>query len=176
MPTELEFVAEYSRWENEVYRFILSLVPHRPDADELMQETAKVLWTKYFQTEDPVRSFKAWACQIAFYEVLRYRKAKARQRVSFSQDVIEQLASARQEHEDAMLERRSALNSCLQSLQWPDVELLRMRYGITGDDKRGPNEFVAKDAITNAMSKRLQRVRRILMHCIEKKIADGAVS
>ena len=106
MPTELDFVAEYSRCENEVYRFILSLVPHRPDADELMQETAKTLWTKYFQANESIRSFKPWACQIAFYEVLRYRKSKARERMSFSHDVVEQLATVRDQHEEVLIERR----------------------------------------------------------------------
>ncbi|WP_182869221.1 sigma factor [Rhodopirellula sp. JC639] len=175
MPTELDFVSEYSRWENEVYRFILSLVPHRPDADELMQETAKTLWTKYFQAEEPIRSFKAWACQIAFYEVLRYRKSKARERLNFSQDVIEQLANARRQHDDALTERRVALQACLQELKWPDIELLRTRYGITPDEVSAATDSPAGQPITNAMSKRLQRVRRMLAHCVEKRIAGGTL-
>ncbi len=46
MSTELEFADEYARYESEVKRFILSLVPHRPDAEELMQETAQSFWVK----------------------------------------------------------------------------------------------------------------------------------
>jgi RNA polymerase sigma-70 factor (ECF subfamily) len=175
MPTELDFVAEYSRWENEVYRFILSLVPHRPDADELIQETAKVLWTKYFEADEPIRSFKAWACQIAFYEVLRFRKSKARQRMRFSQEVIEQLAAVRPEQEEGLLRRRDALTECLQGLKSSDLDLLRKRYGIVTDDEPAASETDDKQTITNAMSKRLQRVRSILMHCIERRISEGAM-
>jgi DNA-directed RNA polymerase specialized sigma24 family protein len=70
-----------------------------------MQETARTLWEKYFETDSPIRPFKAWACQIAFYEVLRYRKSKDWEWPIFSQEVIEQLAAVRRlENTEAMFD------------------------------------------------------------------------
>lgn len=168
-PSELDFVSEYAASENDIYRYILTLVPHRPDADELMQETARTLWTKYFDTPEPIRSFRAWAYKIAFYEVLRYRDKRARDRLSFSTEVVEQLAGARLQYEDSLLERRQALGHCLKSLAKTDCELLQLRYGIGQSGSKGPVQ-----SITNAMSKRLQRVRKLLMKCIEQRTAMGS--
>ena len=173
MPTELEFAHEYARYENEVRRFISSLVPYRPDAEELMQETARILWVKYFESETPIRSFKAWACRIAFYEILSYRKSKNRERLIFSQEVVEQLAEMRQQRDDVLIQRRLALGKCLKELEWPDVELLQIRYGITPEDTPESDTTLEKQPITNAMSKRLQRVRRLLLHCVERRVLEA---
>ncbi|MEL6898276.1 MAG: hypothetical protein AAFP90_19435 [Planctomycetota bacterium] len=54
-PSEMDFFTEYSRCENEVYGFILTLVSQRADADELMQETARTLWTKNFESDELIR-------------------------------------------------------------------------------------------------------------------------
>jgi RNA polymerase sigma-70 factor (ECF subfamily) len=173
MPTELEFADQYARCENEVQRFISSLVPHRPDAEELMQETARILWVKYFESESPIRSFKAWACQIAFYEVLTYRKTKNRERLIFSQDVVEQLAEVRQNRDEVLTHRRAALGKCLKELEWADIELLQTRYGIAGNEATERVSTDTKQPITNAMSKRLQRVRRLLLHCVERRVLEA---
>lgn len=173
MPTELEFAEEYARYEGEVKRFISSLVPYRPDAEELMQETARILWVKYFESDNPIRSFKAWACQVAFYEILSYRKSKSRERLVFSQEVVEQLAEIRQQRDEVLTQRRSALGICLRELDWADVELLQVRYGITPDEVSESAATVESRPITNAMSKRLQRVRRLLLHCVERRVLEA---
>ena len=167
MPTELDFVTEYSKYENEVHRFILSLVPHRPDADELMQETARTLWGKYFKSAEPIKSFRAWACKIAFYEVMRFRQKKSRERLSFSTDVIEQLAAVREQHGEVLANRRAALTHCLQQLKAADISLLQMRYGIVVYQENDPSK---KEPITNAISKRLQRIRQTMSDYVEKRM------
>ena len=46
-----EFVRCLSKYQQRVYSFILTLVPHWADADEILQETSTVLWRKFADFE-----------------------------------------------------------------------------------------------------------------------------
>ncbi|MCK4629078.1 MAG: hypothetical protein KAT56_08735, partial [Sedimentisphaerales bacterium] len=45
--------------DKRIYAFILTLVPGRIDADDLMQETVTIMWRK-FDDFEPGRDFVAW--------------------------------------------------------------------------------------------------------------------
>jgi RNA polymerase sigma-70 factor (ECF subfamily) len=52
MPTrptndEHDFGRLFVRYQSRIYGFIRSLVVHRDDAEDLLQETASVLWRKF---------------------------------------------------------------------------------------------------------------------------------
>ena len=42
-----QFVSLLTRYQQRVYLFILSLVPDRADAEDVLQETNLVLWQKF---------------------------------------------------------------------------------------------------------------------------------
>src|SRR5688572_13107146 len=85
------FVPTFVRHEPVLRAFLRPLVPRLDDLDEVMQQTSIVLLRKYAEFE-PGTDFLAWACTIARFEVLTYRRAKARDRHVFSEQLLSLLA------------------------------------------------------------------------------------
>src|SRR4051812_12731478 len=77
--------------QQKLYVYILSLLGNPTDADEVLQNTNLVLWRKaadfHFGT-----CFSAWACRLAYYEVLAFRKQRGRSRLNFNQELLDTLA------------------------------------------------------------------------------------
>jgi RNA polymerase sigma-70 factor (ECF subfamily) len=59
-----EFVRFYTRSEPDIRAFVRSLMPTWTDADEVLQQTALVLWKKFdqFDTTGDAVDFVKWAC------------------------------------------------------------------------------------------------------------------
>ena len=85
----LKFFLENQR---RIYAFILALVPVPSDADDLLQETAAVMWRKLDEFKRG-SDFIAWAISIARYQVLAFRKTQMRNRFRFSDVTYEALAA-----------------------------------------------------------------------------------
>src|SRR5438128_7357153 len=122
-----QFVRLFLQHQRRIHALILALVPHGPDADDILQETSTVLWEK-FDEFNPGTNFSAWALRIARYQVMAYYSTKRRTRARLSDEtidlVIEKMA-ARPARDDA---RSAALEGCLQGLDRDDRALLEQRY------------------------------------------------
>jgi RNA polymerase sigma-70 factor (ECF subfamily) len=86
-----QFLRLFLQNEHRLYAYILTLLPHRPDADDVLQEASMVMWDKFDQAAPPV-NFAAWGCRIAYFKVLEHAKRKRRGRVFFSQAMIDRAA------------------------------------------------------------------------------------
>src|SRR5262245_25315175 len=87
-----EFSRLLERHERHVYAYILSLVGNRTEADEILQET----YIRLFQrAEDFSGDFRAWACAVARFQVMTYRKRVRRDRLRFSQEFVDTIAAHR---------------------------------------------------------------------------------
>jgi RNA polymerase sigma-70 factor (ECF subfamily) len=158
------------RHDRRLLRYIRSLLPHRADAEEVLQRTAAVLW-EHFAEYDPARDFFPWAVRFAYFEVLNHRKERARDRLVFREEVLAELAATRMEMDGLLDRRRDALHECLNQVVPKDLELLRRRYAapetIAG---------LATDLGTTAKSlyRRLDRLRDRLAECVERRMARMA--
>lgn len=161
-----EFVKLFLAEQRGVYRFILSLVAVPQDAEDLLQETAEVLWRRFDEFR-PGSNFFAWACQIAHYKVLEYRRRHGREAL-LDEDVLEQVAAVAASKDAAIDVRRSALEQCLAKLSTKDRALLDRRYAPQGSSKS-----IAADLgrPANSVSKSLGRIRRSLLECIRRTLA-----
>src|SRR5262249_17265094 len=115
--------------ERRRYAYILTLLPNRADADDVLQEASLVMWDK-FDEEHPPDDFTAWGCRIAYFKVLDFCKKRHRSRVVFSQPLLERLAETAAETA-ATLQldgRRHALAGCLGKLSPRDRGLLGRRF------------------------------------------------
>ena len=63
----------FTRHQNRIYGYILTLMPHSADTEDIMQETASVAWEK-FETFEEGTDFAAWLKKIAFHKVMDYRE------------------------------------------------------------------------------------------------------
>src|SRR5829696_5133059 len=87
-----QFVRLLVEHERHLRSFLHSLLPSRTDVDEVMQETCLTAWRKFdlFALDT---NFLAWTAAIARFEALKHLRARGRDRLVFSDDVLELIAS-----------------------------------------------------------------------------------
>jgi RNA polymerase sigma-70 factor (ECF subfamily) len=164
--TEL-LVRLLSRHQEDLFRYIFALLPHEEDARDALQETSVALYRK-FAEYDPNKPFLAWAYGFAFLEILKQRQRSQRSTRLLGQHVIERLASERQQHESVLQARLQALDQCLQELPPADQELLRKRYQEKLKTEVLLQEFGPS---RRTLFRRLERIRRLLFDCINRRAA-----
>jgi len=127
-----QFFHLFMRHQNRLYAYILTLVPHGADAEDIMQEAATVAWEK-FGTFKEGTDFAAWIKTIAFHKIIDHRKRGGHHRVIFSDDLIGTLAPRAEKTFELTDIRVAALKFCLKRLSSPDRRLLKQRYedGLT---------------------------------------------
>src|SRR5271155_3247978 len=74
-----------------LYRFIRSLLPDANAAQDVLQETNLILWRKSGEFR-PELNFLGWACSIARFQVLAYRRDCSREHRIFDQSLFDELA------------------------------------------------------------------------------------
>ena len=120
------FLALILECQQDLKNYLYSLHPHAQDLDDLFQETSLKLW-QIFDEYDNQRPFLPWALRIAYFQVLRFRKNHTRDRLVFSDDLLEIIAveSPQAGHADIL---RSSLQNCLEKLTPRTREVLLARY------------------------------------------------
>lgn len=167
------FVSQFARSEFELRSYILTLLPHWADADDVLQRTSIILWRKFGEWQ-PGTNFTAWACSIARFEVKNFLRTKERDRHYFTDELVESIGDTRAEMSVELADRRDALRACLQKLSPRDREVIDACYAH--------EPILAKDAAVklgrqvNTVYKALIRIRRVLFECIERSLAAGGRS
>jgi RNA polymerase sigma-70 factor, ECF subfamily len=156
--------------DRRLLRYIRTLLPHRADAEEVLQRTAAALW-EHFAEYDANREFSPWAVRFAYFEVLNFRKERARDRLVFREELLSELAATRAELEDVLERRRAALLVCLDQLPSKDVELLRRRYCSPETIAVLATEL---GATAKSLYRRLDRLRERLAECVIRRTSQWA--
>ena len=165
-----EFVALWTRHQNDLLRTIAPLVGSMDEAQDVLQATAMAVWRK-MNEYDQGRPFLPWAKQFAKYEVLMHHRR--RQRYTFlSESLIEALAERQVERETVRERRQHLLVDCMGELRDSDQLLLRRRYAEPGTTMQQVAEATGQTA--NALYKALQRIRQRLLLCIDRKLTSPA--
>lgn len=167
-----DFVIVLAKYEPDLRRFIRSLLPTWTDVDEVVQQTAIVIWRKFSQY-DPDTHFMKWACVIARFEALAYRRKMARDRLVFREDILELMADEGVEEFDARKDELEALESCMKKLSNKQQHLLTLAYTPGVKIKELAEEA---GSTAEAFYMRLNRLRRRLLHCVETKIQQLDIS
>lgn len=150
-----------------LYSFLRSALPHRDDAEEVLQETCIVLWQKFAEFE-PESSFAAWACRIAHYKVLEFHRRNTKQVLPLAEQFVEIASQDTIEHSDVQETRRLALVGCLEKLRAEDRCIIQLRYSHGGNTKDTAREV---ERSADAVRKALQRIRQALLNCIRRTLA-----
>jgi RNA polymerase sigma-70 factor (ECF subfamily) len=162
-----EFVRQLKRYERRLNAYVFSLVHNWADAEDVLQEVAVDLWRR-FDEYDPSGDFGAWACTVAYYQVLSYRKKKGRQYLHFSEEsdrlLSEEIAAVSAETSGY----QDMLGRCLDKLSDSERSFLRDYYSGT------PIATLAQQLARTAASlyKDLAKLRRGLRACIERTVHE----
>lgn len=162
---EEQIVGLIARHQPEIHRYVLSLLPDRMLADDVVQETNLVLWRKAAEY-DPAQPFLPWALTIALYQVKAARRDAGRDRHVFDDSLVEMLAAECREDHHGDLEH--ALEKCLQELPERQRQLILARYAPGSSVQDLAAE---RNQSPTALSLALMRIRKALETCIERKLA-----
>ena len=122
-----EFVRLFTKDGRWIFSYILMLVPHKADAEEVFQETSTTLWQKFDEFLSG-SNFRAWAIQVARYKVLQHRARKQCSPLLLDDAVLEAVHNTAVTLNDRLDNLHQALEKCRGKLSESDRELLDRRY------------------------------------------------
>lgn len=161
------FMRLFIEHEESLRGFVRSLSAGREEAREVMQEVAAVLWRK-FEELATAEDFRRWAFGIARFEALAAMRDRARDRHTFSDELLMQLADEAEQSADELDAEREALQRCLEKLPGPQRALVAAAYecGARIDE-------IAARLGRTAMSlyKKLHRIRMALADCARRELS-----
>lgn len=160
-----EFVRRFVRCQQDLYGYILSLVPNIADAQDILQETAIALWAKAdeYRVDEP---FMPWAARFAWFQVRKFRMYQARRHrhmIALSDEAVTALASDRGDFDETSVDRDVTLQECVEKLADDDRLLLRQRYDLTVSIREVAQ---VRGVEPGQLYKRLARIRQMLLDCI----------
>jgi RNA polymerase sigma-70 factor (ECF subfamily) len=162
-----EFVSLFLAHQWRLHRYIATLLASQQDVEDLVQETAAILWRRFSEFE-PGTNFFAWACKTAYHLVLKHRQRQTRDAMPLDQEVLEQLAIFAAQRDLASELRLSALDQCLRKLPPQDRELIERCYSV---DSKVKDVAAQLDRSAKSVRKSLGRIRRMLMECLRRTLA-----
>jgi RNA polymerase sigma-70 factor (ECF subfamily) len=167
-PAQLDDVlALFAQHQRRLYLYILSMLPNPAAAEEVLQETNIVVWRKFSQFQ-PQSDFRAWVFRIAYFEVRKHLERQRRGGVSFSPELLDELAAEYERQEPALDARREALPGCVEKLPPADRELVQHVYG-QGVEVAALAEQTGRQS--TSIYRSLRRIRQMLFDCVERALA-----
>lgn len=162
-----DFVRQLVQHQNKIHAFILALVPDWNDADDILQDTAEVMWRKY-GNNIKIDNFAALGIGIARNIIYSHYRNKKKQESLLQDDILENVAGFAQELSSYADERISVLRNCLAKLAVKDKELIRLRYEEGLNVKSVAQ--VSKRSV-DGLYKSLGRIHDSIMRCVRSGLA-----
>jgi RNA polymerase sigma-70 factor (ECF subfamily) len=162
------FVRELLASQGAIYAYAMSLLGKPQQAEEVLQETNVVLCRQAEEFPN-VTDFTAWACRIAYFQVLTYRKRRQRDRHCFNDNLLGLLAEEASSHAEEFARRQRALAECLEKLPDKQRDMVMQRYSAFGSVQAVAQQH---GRTPGAIRQTLFRVRTALLKCIEHRVAQ----
>ncbi len=161
-----EFLRHFMANQRKIHAYILMYVPNLSDADDLLQQTAVVLWNK-FDSYNSNKSFSGWGIGIARNEILKLQSQKKHARVRFDSEMIHILESKAENLAEKSSQYASFLQHCLKKLDPQKANYLTLRYekGLAINQIA---EEIGKSA--HSMYKTIGRIHKQLSDCVRQQI------
>ena len=121
-----DFSRKLSGLQRSLYAYILTLLPNRTDAEDVLQDTNLILCRKASEY-DPKGHFQGWAFQIARYQVMAHITKSKRSRLQFSNEIIEALAAEELDTKRIALNQK-ALQLCYDLLPDHMKRIAQLRF------------------------------------------------
>ena len=147
-----------------LYGYILSLIADPDLAQDILQETNLVIWRKSDQFEFGT-NFNAWAYRIALFQVKAARKKLFRDKLVFSDEMVQVLADESESSLEDMQERARLLRKCMNLLSQRQQDLLEQRYTLGRNAQEIARELGRPVA---SIHQTLYRIRLALIGCVDR--------
>ena len=158
-----EFVELMSSFQGRLYGLILSLVGDADAANDILQETNLILWSKAHEFELGT-SFKSWSFRVASFQVMAWRQKQMRDPLVFNNELTSLMIQEQGEREEDYESKKTRLEQCIAKLPKRQQDLIKQRYGLGNSIVK-----IAESLKSNANSIRqvLFRARTNLIQCVK---------
>ncbi|QDT62917.1 sigma-70 family RNA polymerase sigma factor [Calycomorphotria hydatis] len=161
------FTNEFNAGYWPIYACVMSIVPNRNDADDVMQDVAIVMWEKFDEFE-PGSSFIKWGRSIAY----RLSKAFVRKKLKSSgcgldEEIMRKITQIRSGASELLELRRMYLDECLDKMKPVDRKFLfacENRHGSVAEQAR------QQQKPAHQLYDRLSRLRQRLAKCVQSSL------
>lgn len=171
--TQAKFVVLINAAHRRLLGYLVTLLGNRHDAEDVLQKASLTLWRRFdsFDGSGPAVNdeFLAWACTVAFYEAKNFRRATARSRLRFSDELLHQLADERVTDLAQTDARHEALGHCLGMLDAPARALVEAAYFEEGSVLRLAEQL---GRAPQTLYNKLNLIRRALADCVTRRLAE----
>ncbi|HSI63964.1 MAG TPA: sigma-70 family RNA polymerase sigma factor [Candidatus Saccharimonadia bacterium] len=150
------------RHERQIFAYIYTLVPHRHDAEDILQETCLTIYDKFHEFTLGT-DFMAWAMRIAWWKVRAARQKFARAKVVFNDEVMEAISHTAVTMVEETSPMQVALSQCLQKLPDRDRRMVLTRYEHGSGVERAA---LVSGRSLQAAYKALMRIKQVLHDCV----------
>jgi RNA polymerase sigma-70 factor, ECF subfamily len=124
-----EFLELIAACQSRLFGYLYSLLHNMEDTEDVLQQAVLAMWRR-FGEYDRNRVFFAWARAFAKLTALNHIRAKRRNRVVFSDDLLLLMADdlAVEAQDDLLTSYRDSLLRCMDRLPAADRDLLELCY------------------------------------------------
>ena len=163
-----QFLKLFTRDQLRIVAWIRALVLDHTAAADVFQETSLELW-RSFPTFRPDADFLPWALGVARHRVLKHWRKAKRDRLTFSEEFIQELTVEAIGLADELAPRQAALDECVGQLSDRLRNLIHRFYG-----ENQTADVIASDwePSVQAVYKSLKVMRRALLECVETKLSE----
>lgn len=159
-----EFVRLLGENQRRITLYVMGLVPNWNDAEEIVQETTVLLWQEFEKFRSGT-NFAAWACKVAYFCVLAWRKKRSREKLQFSSEFLESISEELAAEPQRREERERQLAECVGKLPADQQKVLVLRYGESCEIE----DLAERVGRTVAACYRLlSRIRHNLFECVNR--------
>jgi RNA polymerase sigma-70 factor (ECF subfamily) len=164
---EGHFVQLLAKHGPAIRAFIRASLPSSHDVAEVMQNVSLVAWKKFSELDNAETGFAPWACVIARFEILKFRRGLARDRFVLDADVIEQLCEEGEAEMTLRAEQMAQLEICLDELPQERRDFVLEAYSPGVSIKAMARQRGKKP---DALYQLLRRIRLKLETCIQRRL------
>lgn len=157
-----EFLQLITEFQGRLFGFVLGMIGDVDQANEVLQETNLVLWRKSDEFQSG-SDFKAWSFRIAHFQVMAFRQRQIRNRVVFTDQVIEKICQDAMTQDEAYERRLKLLERCISDLSDRNRDVL-CRFYDQGESLEAIATSLRRTA--NAIGQMLFRIRKALIQCV----------
>ena len=166
------FFRLYNAAQRRIYAYLLMMVHNHSDAEDLLQETASVLWER-FEDFDKSKSFAAWSVGIARNKSFDFLKSKRSSRAYFNSDFYDEISEIEAVESVKAEQRFIALRNCIKKMSVQNQNIIHLRFekGITIKKmSQQSGDSAAK------IYKRLSRIYSALRDCVTRTLVQSEAS
>ncbi|MDA7597654.1 sigma-70 family RNA polymerase sigma factor [bacterium] len=152
--------------EPAVRAFVFASISSFADAEDVSQKVALTV-ARRFHEYDENRSFQAWTLWLAKSRVIDHYRVKGREKLVFSEPLLDQLVDSLVSRQKVQSDRGAALEQCIEKLPDKSRRLLELRY----EDGASAEEMASiLESTAGSVRVLLHRVRNLLGDCIQKEM------